>query len=255
MAAPKTIWRWRDDTNKARRIQATEDTEERFLVELMVVRTRQCFNECVALDGSRENWVFATICTVAPALRLAYFLTGIYLIIQSRFFLDRALVFRYDNFASGSGDSPSFITMNACLVLWVIDFLFLAAAYHYAQLASLDRRVRSSPVLGYRVVQWIAALLCGIFFVSAAVVGIISTHTILSHMWHARNGWFAGLLLFQCVMLVVGALGDAIDLCSPWGVQEASRIASVLLAFRLRVFVPVTVIFSVAAIFASWPPN
>mgnify|MGYP001168208526 CR=1 FL=1 len=256
MASSKATWRWRDGANEARRIEATEDTEEeRFLVELMVVRTRQCFKGCFGIDGSRENWIVAAICTAAPAFRVAYFLTGVYLIIQSRFFLDRALVFRYDNFASGSGESPGIITMNVCLVLWAIDFLFLAAAYHYAQLASIDRWVRSSPSIGYCIVQWVAGLLYGAFFVSAAVVGIISTHTILSHMWHARNGWFAGLLGVQCVMLVVGALGDAIDLCSSWGVQKASRIASVLLALRLRVLVPVTVIFSVTAILASWPPS
>ena len=72
---------------------------------------------------------------------------------------------------------------------------------------------------------------------------------------HTLRVWFAGLLVFQCVMLVAGALGDAIDTGSPWGIQEASRIASVLLGLRLRVLVPVTVIFSVAAIFASWPPS
>ena len=255
MASSKATWHWQEHTNEKRRIETAADTEGRFLVELMVVRTRQCLKGCVALDWTHENWIVATICTAAPAFRMAYFLTGVYMIIQSRFFLERALVFRHDAFTSSSGASPGIITMNVCLVLWAIDFLFLAAAYHYAQLESTGRWVRFLPVLGHRFVRWVAGLLYGTFFVSAAIIGIISTHTILSHMWHARNGWFAGLLAFQCVMLVVGALGDAIDLGSPWGIQEASRIASVLLALRLRVLVPVTVIFSVAAIVASWPPS
>ena len=87
------------------------------------------------------------------------------------------------------------------------------------------------------------------------VVGIISTHTTLGHMWQKKNVWFVALLLLQCLMIVLGALGDMVDTGSPWGIQEASRVASVLLALRLRVLVPVTVIFSVASIFASWPPS
>ena len=99
------------------------------------------------------------------------------------------------------------------------------------------------------------SLLYGIFFIVVAIVGIISTHTVLSHMWQARNVWFAALLIVQCVMLVVSSIGDAIDTGSPWGVQEASRVASVLLGLRLRVLVPVTVIFSIGSVFASWPPS
>ena len=187
------------------------------------MRTRQCFKGCFGIDGSRENWIVAAICTAAPAFRVAYFLTGVYLIIQSRFFLDRALVFRYDNFASGSGESPGIITMNVCLVLWAIDFLFLAAAYHYAQLASIDRWVRSSPSIGYCIVQWVAGLLYGAFFVSAAVVGIISTHTIQPHVAAATGG--------------LRALGGSRDVCGRRSAMRstcARRGASKRLADRER---------------------
>ena len=80
---------WYEDgyTNKAGRIEQNMGTDEPFLVELMAVRTWQCLNGCVSLDWNYENCLVATIRTVAPAFRLTYFLTGIYLIIQSLFFL------------------------------------------------------------------------------------------------------------------------------------------------------------------------
>jgi hypothetical protein len=248
---------WYQDgyTNKASRIEKNTGTEEPYLVELMAVRTWQCLNGCVSLDWNYENCLVGTIRTVAPAFRLAYFLTGVYLIIQSLFFLEWPLVFRYDTFTSNRGRSPGNFTMNICMMLWALDFVFLAAAYHYVRLNSKGGWECFSSVTGYRPARWVAGALYALFFIAAAIIGIISTHTILSHMWHTRNVWFAGLLVFQCVMLVAGALGDAIDTGSPWGIQEASRVASVLLGLRLRVLVPVTVIFSVAAIFASWPPS
>ena len=253
--AAKGAWHEPAYKNEAVRIEEYTNTEEPFLVELMAVRTWQCLNGCVSLDWYYENCIVATIRTVAPAFRLAYFLTGIYLIILSQFVLAWPLVFRYDLFTSNREMAPGNVTLNVCMMLWALDFVFLSAAYYYVRINAKGGWECFSAVTGYRPVRWVTRLLYGILFVIVAIVGIISTHTVLSHMWHARNVWFAGLLLLQCAMLVVSSLGDAIDTGSPWGIQEASRVASVLLALRLRVLVPVTVIFSVASVFASWPPS
>ena len=161
----------------------------------MAVRTWQCLNGCVSLDWGYENCLVATIRTVAPAFRLSYFLTGIFLILQSLFWLDWPLVFRYDTFTSNRGRSPGNFTMNICMMLWALDFVFLAAAYHYVRLNSKGGWECFSSVTGYRPARWVAGLLYGLFFIAVAVIGIISTHTILSHMWHTRNVWFAGLLV------------------------------------------------------------
>jgi len=241
--------------NEAVRMEDYTNTEEPFLVELMAVRTWQCLNGCVSLDWNYENCVVATIRTVAPAFRAAYFLTGVYLIILSQFVLEWPLVFRYDLFSSDRAMASGNLTVNVCMVLWALDFVFLAGAYFFIRINAKGGWLCFSSVTGYRPAGWVLRALYGAIFIAVAVVGIISTHTVLSHMWRARNVWFAGLLLLQCVMLVVGALGDAVDTGSPWGVQEASRVASVLLGLRLRALVPVTVIFSVASVFASWPPS
>jgi hypothetical protein len=255
MASTKAPWYDKSYENAPGRMEKYTNNEEPFLVEVMAIRTWQCLNGCVSLDWSYENCLVATIRTVAPGFRLAYFLTGVYLIILSQFVLSWPLVFRYDLFTDNREMAPGNITVNVCMMLWALDFTFLAAAYFYIRDNSQGGWDCFTSVTGYRPVRCIESLLYGIFFVVVAIVGIISTHTVLSHMWQARNVWFAALLIVQCVMLVVSSIGDAIDTGSPWGVQEASRVASVLLGLRLRVLVPVTVIFSIGSVFASWPPS
>ena len=248
---------WYDKSyeNAPARIEKYTNDEEPFLVELMAIRTWQCLNGCVSLDWGYENCLVATIRTVAPGFRIAYFLTGVYLIILSQFVLSWPLVFRYDLFTDNREMAPGNITMNVCMMLWALDFTFLAAAYYFIRDNSQGGWECFTSVTGYRPVRFVTSLLYGLFYISVAIVGVISTHTVLSHMWHAKNVWFAALLLLQCFMLVVASLGDAIDMGSLWGIQEASRVASVLLGLRLRVLVPVTVIFSIASVFAAWPPS
>ena len=57
------------------------------------------------------------------------------------------------------------------------------------------------------------------------------------------------------VVLVISALGDLCSIGSPWGIQELSHLASILLSFRGLLLVPITVIWSIAAIVASFPPS
>jgi hypothetical protein len=253
--AAQAPWYDKAYKNAPRRVEEYTNVQEPFLVELMAVRTWQCLNGCVSLDWNYENCAVATIRTVAPAFRLTHFLTGLYLIFLSLFVLDWPLVFRYDLFTANRGRAPGNITVNVCMILWGLDFAFLCTGYYYIRINSKGGWNCFSSVTGYRPVTWLSRAYNAILFLVVGIVGIISTHTILSHMWQARNVWFAGLLLLQCFMLVVASLGDAIDTGSPWGIQEASRIASVLLALRLRALVPMTVIFSVASVFASWPPG
>ena len=232
-----------------------EGPTEPFLVELMAVRTWHRLNGCVSFDGRSENGVVATIRTVAPAFRMANFLTGVYLIVASQFFLEWPLIFRYDLFSSSSAMAPGNLAVDVAMALWALDFVVLATAYHSMRTNSEENWDCFASVSGYRPIRCVDIALSGAFFAVVAIVGIVATHTVLSHMWQARNVWFATLLMLQCAMLVVASLGDAIDTGSPWGMQGASRLASVLLGLRLWVLVPLTVIFSVASVFASWPPS
>ncbi len=235
--------------------KCNQRADEPFLVELMMVRTWELLN-CGALpQSSREGCLVELIRAVAPAFRLSYFLTGVYLIFLSQFVVTWPLVFRYGLFNSNSSMAPGNMTVNVCMVLWALDFVFLAAAYYFTRVGANSGFGCFSSTTGFTPLRCVTTPLYAVFFSLVAIVGIISTHTVLSHMWQARNVWFAALLLLQCTMLVVSSLGDAIDVGSPLGTQKPPRIAGILLAIRLRVLVPPTVIFSVASVFSSWPPS
>lgn len=255
MATTKVARHGKEYENTPRTIERYTGTQEPFLVEIMAVRTWQCLNGCVSLDWTYENCVVYTIRAVAPAFRITTFLTGAYLIFLSWFVQSWPMVFRYNLFLDDGSMKPGNVTINVCMILWGMDFTFLAAAYFFIWSSTKGEWWWFWRAIGFRPHRCLSTLVSAIVYTVVAVVEIILVHTILSHMWHARNVWFAALLLVQCIMLVVATLGDAIDIGSPWGVQAASRVASVLLGLRLRALMPVTVIFSIAAVFASWPPS
>ncbi|MBN38169.1 MAG: hypothetical protein CMI29_06830 [Opitutae bacterium] len=221
-----------------------------FFVEVVAMRTWQFLNGCSPLDAARENCLVHAIRLVAPALRASCLLTGLYLIILNRFFQSWPLIFRYSLLPGNGSITPDNVTLYACMILWALDFVFLAVACAYTW--SHSKRNWWLWTCGFRLNNELLTVFCTLFFAVYAAVGIIWTHTALTHMWHVRNPWFAALLGLQCVTLVVASLGDAIDIGSPRSAHHTSRVASVLLSLRLGVLVPVTVIFSVAAVFASW---
>ena len=237
------------------RIETFMGTTEPWFVEVLAVRTWQFLNCNPSLDWNYENCLVGTIRKLAPAMRIAYFLTGVYMLFLSYFVLSHAIVFRYDMFTTSPDKRAGDVTVGVCLFLWALDFFSLAAAYYYTRIYSKGDWVCFSSVTGYRPRQWLLSIVYGLFFLIVAIVGIISTHTILSHMWHRKNYWFAALLLLQCVMILVGALGDALDTGSPWGIMEASRLASALLGFRTFLLVPMTIIWSLASVAACFPPS
>lgn len=198
-----------------------------------------------------ENCAIHTIRVLAPAFRVSCFLTGVYLIFLNQFVLSRSLIFRYNLFLDNASMEPGRLTLNICMFLWGLDFTFLATAYAFAWSSSTAEWWWGWSFIGFRPHHVLLVLLYGLVFAAVAAVGIVSTHTALSHVWHVRNVWFAALLLLQCVMLVVSSLGDALDVGSLRGAQRTSRVSSALFSIRLRALVPLTVIFSVASVFAS----
>ena len=224
--------------------------QDPFFVEVVAMRTWQFLNGCTPLDATRENCLVYAIRLATPALRISCMLTGLYLIILNRFFQSWPLIFRYSLLPETGSITAGNVTVYACMLLWALDFVFLAVACAYT--FSHGKRDWWLWACGFRLNDGLLTIFCALFFAVYAAVGIIWTHTALSHMWHVRNPWFAALLGLNCVTLVVSSLGDAVDIGSPRGANHTSRVASVILSLRLGVLVPVTVIFSVAAVFASW---
>jgi len=239
------------------------------LVEVVAVRLWQALNGGVSLDWEYQNCTVATIRTLAPGFRMAYLLTGVYLVVLSLWFLEVPIVFRHEL----NNDNPTMrfanVTLGAAFFLWALDFATLAVAWWFV--ARVDRGsvfdglcgcfncfVPNGPRIkrGERVNENVCTgLLFALVYAAAFVLGVISTHTILTHVYRERNVWFAVLLCAQTLMLLISSLGDACSIGSPWGIQQSSRVASILLSFRSIVLMPMTVIWTVAAIVASFPPS
>lgn len=226
-----------------------------FLVEAMPVGPWQCLNGCASLDWTRENCLSRTIRVAAPAFHISYFLTGVYLIVLNQFVLSWPVIFRYSLFLDGGRVQPSDVTLSVCMLLWALEFAFLAAACAGAWSSSTREWWWGWSLIGYRPHHALLVVVYWIVLGTVAAVGTIVTHTALSHMLNTRNVWFAVLLNLQCAMLVVSTLGDALDVGSPWGVQQASRAPRALLILRLVALMPLTITFSIASVFASWPPS
>ena len=95
------------------------------------------------------------------------------------------------------------------------------------------------------------------FLVYAAfyILGVLSMHTMLAHMYNQKNVWFAVLIGLTALMDGISTADDLTQIGTPWGVQESSPWASRLLAIRGCWIFPVSVVWMAAAIAASFPPS
>jgi hypothetical protein len=242
-----------------------------FLVEILAVRVMQVLNGHVSLDWTYQNCTLATVRSLSPGFRWAYLLTGVYMVLLSVFWLETPLFFRYDLVHDESTMIFGNTTLGVCMFLWSLDYAVLAMGW------LLVARAGAHDGQGPNGLSWCCAcfampttgrggdrqhegnlivdVVCGIFFIIVFALGALTTHTILGHIYAARNVWFAALLGVQALMLFISALGDLCSIGSPWGIQEHSHLASILLSFRGLLLVPLTVIWSIAAVIASFPPS
>ena len=77
----------------------------------------------------------------------------------------------------------------------------------------------------------------------------------LSHIYVKKNVYFAWLLGIKLAMLLMASVDNLTNIGSPWGIQECSKTASVLLSSRALFLVSLTVLWSIAAVEASFPPS
>jgi hypothetical protein len=256
--------------NRGKIEQYLGDTQP-FLVEILAVRVMQVLNGHVSLDWTYQNCTLATVRSLSPGFRWAYLLTGVYMVLLSVFWLETPLFFRHDLVHDESTMIFGNTTLGVCMFLWSLDYAVLAMGW------LLVARAGAHDGQGPNGLSWccvcfampttgrggdrqhernlIVDVVCGIFFIIVFALGALTTHTILGHIYAARNVWFAALLGVQALMLFISALGDLCSIGSPWGIQEHSQLASILLSFRGLLLVPLTVIWSIAAVIASFPPS
>lgn len=237
-----------------------------YLVEILAVRVMQTLNGHVSLDWTYQNCTLATVRSLSPGMRWAYVLTGVYIILLSLFWLDTPLLFRYDLISDESTMRFGNTTLGVCMFLWSLDYAVLCTGWFLvARMGSRDDNVLARCCLCFTVTAEdgkrrrresdILGLLFAIFFLAVFVIGCFATHTILGHIYIAQNVWFVYLLGVQALMLFVSGLGDLANIGTPWGIQESSHLASILLSFRGLVLVPITIIWSIASVVASFPPS
>lgn len=248
------------------------DTQPYF-VEVLAVRFAQWLNGGYSLDWSHENWITALVREVGPGFRLGFFATSLYVVFFSSFILDSPLLFAYDIHNPQADMRFGNATLIVTFYLWVLDFGIVALCQylirHHGALSRpgedghctpffrvpirrLREERREQPETAY--VHTVRALFA-VFFTLYFVVAVFAMHTILSHMYIKENVYFAALLVLKVVMVLASSVDDLTHIGSPWGIQEASKTASVLLSLRGLILVPQTVLWSAAAVAASWPPS
>ena len=217
-------------------------------VEVVAVRFWQWINGCRSLDWTYENWIVALVRETGPGFRLGFFCSAFYIVVVTSIVLETPLVFEFDVHHLASDMRFGNVTVAVAFYLWTLDFGIVALSYylcrHYGSPARPGAHGECTPF--FRV-----AVVFSLYFFLA----VFSIHTVLSHMYIRRNTEFAWLLVILLVTTFFSSVDDLTQIGSPWGIQEASKTASVLLSFRGLFLVPLTIVWSVAAIVASFPPS
>ena len=248
------------------------DTQPTYL-ECVAVRTVQWLNGCESHDWTHENWLITCIRETGPGMRIGYFLTSFSVVVLASVYLDTPLVGQYELYSPNRTMQFGNVTLTLVLVLWAVDYGLLCMAYFLIRYHGATPRpgmdgecapfyrLPVRKLREYRVDEeptaytWAVRLVMGFLYLSYFVLGLLCVHTVLSHMYMDRNPWFAAMLVLKMVIVLVASIDDLSQIGSPWGIQEASKTASVLLCVRGLVLVPATLIWSGTAIAASFPPS
>jgi len=248
--------------------------------EVMAIRIHQVLNRCQTLDWCYASEIVWTVRDLAPGFRAAGFLTYIMLpIFALAVTPDRVFWMDYN---LGQPDNDSLFVADGVLyfvwALWTFvlaieswaywlsrfggqqalqaedgtfTFFYRVATVHLKE----DRDKLRAAVGGRTPWEWSLAVYFAIIYIANFVLGSWAIHTLLSHMFHDKNVHFMWVLIVLCIGALLSALDDIFAVGSPWGVQEASPLACALLSIRAIFLVPLTVWWTIAAMFVCFPPS
>lgn len=244
-----------------------------YWVEVVAVRCAQWLNGCRSLDWTYENWIVALVRETGPGFRMGFFLTSLYIVVVTSFTQETPLVFQYDLHHPQKDMRYGNVTLVIAFYLWTLDFGLLTLSYylvrHHGTPPRPGENGECTPFFriptrqlreqrdAYPQTAYLTTMrgLYAFFFTAHFLLAVFAMHTVLSHMYVKRNVWFAWLLFLKAVMVVLASVDDLTHIGSPWGLQECSKTASVLLSFRGLFLMPLTVVWSAAAAMASFPPS
>ena len=240
-------------------------------VENWGVKFARCMNGCGPLDWNYESFFTMLLRALGPGFRASQFLTNLAVVVFSTFMLDLPLLFEVDTLRSEDDMRFANVTVNICFYLIAIDYALISIAHFLVRYHSTPKTCSMSILPFLRVptvipreqrnakqantFQIVMRGVYGFVFTANFFLGVFATHTILAHVYAQRNPYFAVILLVQTFLAVLSAFEDVTHIGSPWGLQESSKIASVLVSARAICLTPYTFFWSIFAVVASFPPS
>ena len=238
-------------------------------VETSAVGVGRFINGGGPLDWTYESWATSLLRSLGPGFRASQFLTNLVIVLVTTLVLDLPLLFEVDTLRVEHDMKFANVTVNICFYLIAIDYALVSVAHFLIRFNSAPRQCTLAMLPFLRVPTLLlreqrAALpittfqnvlrgLYGFVFTCNFFLGVLATHTILAHVYAQRNPYFAAILLIQASLAVLSCLEDVTHIGSPWGIQESSKIASILVSLRMYL-VPYCLLWSVFAVAASFPP-
>lgn len=256
--------------NRGNIVEFLGDTQASFW-EAWAVRLTHRLNGHESLDWTYERPIVSAVREVGPGLRIGNFLTAFYIVILATAYLDTPLLGQFDLYRSGRDSRMSNRTVTMAILFWTVSHALLCIAYTLIRWGNrstsiaddfctpffrlpvkelVEQRVNRPVTCSGQISRLLMALFYGFYFFLAG----IATYTTLAHLHSNKNPWFGGLLILQAVCAAISSLDDITQIGGPFGIQEASKAASIILAVRGLVLVPNVMLWSVAAVYASFPP-
>ena len=234
-----------------------------------------------SLDWTYESCFTTFLRETGPGFRIAQFLTSLYIVVVSSLYLDRPLVFVYNLEHKETDMRPGNFVVNLAFYTWCLDLLIVSVAYFlcryygtrpycsnageltpFFRIATYQLREereaetrRAAGDNGRTAWQVFVTTVAFLFYLAYFVLGAIAMHTVLGHMYVTKNVWFAVLLGLISLMAGIASMDDLTQMGSPWGIQECSKWASILLSCRGIWILPPNIILFIAATMATFPPS
>ena len=233
-----------------------------------------------SLDWTYESCFTTFLRETGPGFRFAQFLTSLYIVVASTIYLDRPLIFVYNLEHPNTDMRLGNFVVNLAFYLWCLDLLIVSFSYFLCRVYGTrpycsnageltpffriatyqlreEREAEQFRAAGNGQTAWQFFVTTTFFFFYLAyfILGAIAMHTVLGHVFIAKNVWFAVLLGIISLMAAISSMDDLTQIGSPWGIQECNKLASVLLSCRSIWILPPNLLLFIAATMASFPPS
>ena len=246
--------------------------------EAAAVAFHMWINSCRSYDWCYESRFVTFVRELGPGFRFSSFLTSLYVVVFASIYAERPLLLEYDIHSPSTDMRFGDFTVCVAFYLWGVDLAIVAVSYALCRIYGTrpqcgdagditpffrvvtyqlreQRELETRRYGGATTWQKCVGVATVVFYSSFYVLGVLCMHTVLSHMYMRRNVWFAILLALIVLMGAISSIDDLTHIGSPWGIQECSKSASVMLSIRGCWLYWVTVIWTAAAVAASFPPS